>query len=94
MTHLVKSPLNFLIDSLGSLTRGVIDERGVAPPGSVEGGVNVGSVGSLRPPSPSVEGGVGGVPPERVRVDVGSSVGGVVRPSAWEVSVTLGRSSA
>ena len=94
MTHFVRSPLNFLIDSLGSLTRGVIDERGEAPPGCVGGRVNVGSTGSVRLPPPSVEGGVGGVPSERVRVDVESSVGGVMRPSAWEASAILGRSSA
>ena len=52
MTHFVKSPLNFLMESLGSFTCDVINEEGatkdISPvPGTVEGGVNAGPVGSV-----------------------------------------------
>ena len=62
MTHFVKSPLNFLIESLGSFTCNVIDGEGVTKvvspvAGAVRGGVNDGSVGSV---------GAGGLPPVSV----------------------------
>ena len=52
MTHFVKSPLNFLMESLGSFTCDLIDGVGVTKvispaAGAVEGGVNAGSVESL-----------------------------------------------
>ena len=72
MTHLVKSPLNFLMESLGSFTCDVIDGVGVTKvispaAGAVEGGVNAGSVESVGEgkvggsPLVSVEAGVEGV---------------------------------
>ena len=62
MTHFVKSPLNFLTESLESLTCDVINGEGVVSPalGATGGGVNAVSVGGGEPgvSSPvSVEGG-------------------------------------
>ena len=52
VTHFIKSPLNFLMESLGSFTCDVINEEGVTKVvspvvGTVEGRVNAGSVGSV-----------------------------------------------
>ena len=77
MTHFVKFPLNFLMESLGSFTCDVIDGVGVTKvispaAGAVEGRVNTGSVESVEEvkvggsPLVSVEVSVKGVPPECV----------------------------
>ena len=77
MTHFVKFPLNFLMESLGSFTCDVIDGVGVTKvispaAGAVEGRANTGSVESVEEvkvggsPLVSVEVSVKGVPPECV----------------------------
>ena len=66
MTHFVKSPLNFLTESLESLTCGVINGEGVVPPapGATGGGVNAVSVRGGEPgvTSPVSVEGVGSCP--------------------------------